>query len=82
MKIENFFGRYANLPMNQRFVSLNNIKFGIGYNMSGIYNELKMLEDEMQSRRIREDELLKTAEEYFDIFDKANLEREHTTSPK
>ncbi len=61
MKIHEFFGKYANVPMSLRFTPLNFSKGG-NMTLSDVHKRITELENQMRPLRIEEDKLLELAE--------------------
>lgn len=61
MKAHEFFSKYANTPLEDRFTILDFNKAGIA-TLNSVYKEMAMLEDAMRPLKIREEELLKLVE--------------------
>lgn len=61
MKAHEFFAKYANTPLGDRFTILDFNKAGIA-TLNSVYEEMKMLEDAMLPLRVREEQLLKLVE--------------------
>ena len=72
-KLHEFFGEYANLPMDRRLVPLDFAKYGIYTSMSTLYKEIHDLSDEMRPLQIKMDELLHNASYYLDVLKKNPL---------
>jgi len=68
MKISEFFRKYANTPLKNRFIILNFNSLNMTLNQ--IYKRLKELGNQIRPLRIEEEELLREAEEGF-----ANLKK-------
>lgn len=64
MKTHQFFQRFANLPIEKRNVVLNRIKYG-ELTLSGVYYQMKQLQDKLRPLLIEEKELLEIAEEFL-----------------
>jgi DNA-binding NtrC family response regulator len=64
MKIEEFFRKYANIPLSKRDIILDRIKYG-ETTMTNLYHRLHDLEEKMRPLRIEEADLLKIAEEFL-----------------
>lgn len=57
MTVEQFFAKYANTPLNKRFIDINN-----GISLDMIFKRVQKLEETMRPMRIEEDRLIKIAE--------------------
>lgn len=64
MKVHEFFGQYANIPLDKRGLIINFAKYG-PKTMTDVYIELHDLEDTMRPMRIREERLLQMADEFL-----------------
>lgn len=61
MKVHEFFHKYANSPLQKRFITLNFNEWGMT-TLSTVYKRLTELEDKIRPMRIEEDELLEAVE--------------------
>lgn len=57
MTVEQFFAKYANTPLNKRFIDIND-----GISLDMIFGRIRDLEETMRPMRIEEDRLIKIAE--------------------
>ncbi len=64
MKEEDFFRKYANMPINKRFEFINFSEYGLK-TPHMIYEEIKELEETMRPARIKMKRLLKIASEFL-----------------
>ena len=69
MKSHEFYQQFSNLPLDKRFIVINRIKHG-ELTMGGIYYQMEELQKELRPLKIKEQELLDIAEEYFNKLDK------------
>lgn len=72
MKIHEFFSQYANTPLSERFIPLNFKESGM-QTLHNLYEEIKTLEDSMRPAKIREEELLERAGEFYKVREDRNL---------
>ena len=74
MKLNEFYSKYANTPIEQRLVSLNIIQHGYGFSLANIYAQLNDLNTTIQELQIEQANLLELAEEGY-----KNLEKTYKT---
>lgn len=65
MLLNEFFGKYANTPLADRFVKLN--VNGLNLTLHQIYLRLQELDNQMRPVKIQIDELLEEAENYYKL---------------
>ena len=67
MKQHEFYRKYANVPIINRFVILSNDYSSpiLGLTLSGIYNEIKAIDDKLRTDEIRREKLLEAVEKYL-----------------
>jgi hypothetical protein len=67
MKKEQFYLRYANLPLNERFKLLSNAANSPveGMTLDDVYKEIKAIDNKLRNDEIRREELLKEVEKYI-----------------
>lgn len=66
MKVEEFFKKYANLPIGDRFKAVDIANYGLT-SFQELYKQIHDLEDQMRPMRIRQNKLLEDAERFFKI---------------
>lgn len=64
MQTHEFFDKYANTPMDKRFVILDFNKTGT-MTLHDVYERIKIAEDIMRPHRIEVDDLLDRVEKYL-----------------
>jgi len=64
LKVHEFFAKYANLPLIDRTKILNLNELGLT-SMNDLYKEMQMIDESMRPLKIRQDEILKIAQEGF-----------------
>jgi hypothetical protein len=64
MKVHEFYGKYANVPLDKRFVVLDFNKLGT-MNLHDIYQRINLYEETMRPMRIKEKELLEAVEKFL-----------------
>ena len=67
MKVEEFFAKYANTPLKDRFVAVNYQEFGL-MTLHDIYKKLTKIEDKIRPYVIEEDQILRQLE-WLKIFE-------------
>lgn len=78
MKSHEFYEKFANLPLDKRSIVLDKLKYDVldysdnlgDLTMSGLYYQMEELQKELRPLKIKEQELLDIAEEYFNKLDK------------
>ncbi len=68
MKSHEFYRKFANLPLDKRFVVLDRIKHG-GLTMNGVYFQMHQLDEKLRPLLIEQQELLEIAEEFLPKID-------------
>ena len=64
MKKEEFYKKYANTPIGNRYEAINIIKYGL-LTLAGIYKRIKEIDDELRPTEIERQKLLNIAEDYY-----------------
>lgn len=64
MPTNEFFSKYANTPLKDRFTVLNFTELG-DMTLASLYKEVQRLEDEMRPLRIEQDKLIRAAETFW-----------------
>jgi predicted transcriptional regulator len=68
MEVEEFFAKYANVPLEKRFVILSRINEPYT-TLQTIWVALSELEEKMRPMRIERDKLLESAEQGFKLLE-------------
>jgi hypothetical protein len=64
MKVHEFYGKYANTPLEKRFIVLSFHSLGM-MTLHDVYTRIQQLEDKMRDDVIEEQHLLEEADWFF-----------------